>query len=138
MRPRFLIDANVPMYAAGKAGPLKDQSLKFLVRAASGEVEAATDAEVLQEILHRYLRVAGREEAFSVFDLFRRIVPEVLPVEATDIDDARALLEEYSTLTSRDAIHAAVARRHGLTIVSYDRHFDSLSFVSRKEPAEIA
>lgn len=90
--------------------------------------------EVLQEILHRYLHLSKRAEAFQVCDLFSRIVGEVLAVEAGDMDEARALLETHPGLTSRDAIHAAIARRHGLAVVSYDRHFDDLPFISRLEP----
>jgi predicted nucleic acid-binding protein len=47
------------MYAAGADHPNKEPSVRFLERVARGEVEAALDAESLQEILHRY-RALGR------------------------------------------------------------------------------
>jgi len=46
----ILIDANVFMYAAGAESSNKAPSLRLLERAADGDLEAATDAEVLQEI----------------------------------------------------------------------------------------
>ena len=42
------IDTNIPMYAAGKAHPAKQPSLELLHRVIEGELEAATDVEVLQ------------------------------------------------------------------------------------------
>jgi predicted nucleic acid-binding protein len=50
----ILVDANVFMYAAGAEHPHKAPSRIFLEKVAGGEIEAALDAEVLQEILHRY------------------------------------------------------------------------------------
>ena len=137
MTKRYLVDANIPMYAAGAESEWKAPCVAFLKRAAAGEFEAVTDVEVLQEILHRYLHLSKRAEAFQVFDLFSRIVGEIIPVEARDMNAARVLLEKHPTLTSRDAIHAAIARRHGLALVSYDRHFDDLPFISRLEPDQV-
>lgn len=134
MKGRYLVDANIPMYAAGAASQWKAPCVAFLSRAGAGDFEAFTDVEVLQEILHRYLHLSKRPEAFQVYDLFSQIVGEVLAVEAGDMDAARVLLESHPALTSRDAIHAAIARRHGLAVVSYDRHFDVLPFISRLEP----
>jgi predicted nucleic acid-binding protein len=48
----ILIDANIFMYAAGAGHHHKMPSADFLGRVALGEIDAAVDAEVLQEILH--------------------------------------------------------------------------------------
>ncbi len=50
----ILLDANIFMYAGGASHPNKAPSLALLEGVARGEREAAVDAEVLQEILHRY------------------------------------------------------------------------------------
>ena len=54
MQRRAFIDTNVPMYAAGKVHPYKDACIQILHRVATGELLACTDAEVHQEIFHRY------------------------------------------------------------------------------------
>ncbi|MFQ6094256.1 MAG: type II toxin-antitoxin system VapC family toxin [bacterium] len=50
----ILVDSNVIMYAAGVEHPRKAACVEFLQGVAEGRIEAAVDAEVLQEILHRY------------------------------------------------------------------------------------
>jgi len=134
MKERYLVDVNIPMYAAGAPSPWKEPCAAFLKRAAHNEFDAVTDAEVFQEILHRYLHIGRRSDAFALFDLFRAVVSEVLPIDFEDVAAARDLLERHPGLSSRDAIHAAVAIRHRLTIMSYDKHFDALPGVRRVEP----
>lgn len=52
--PIFL-DANVPIYAAGRPHALKEPCVEVLTRVAERPQAFITDAEVLQELLHRYL-----------------------------------------------------------------------------------
>ena len=50
----ILVDSHIPMYVVGAPQPHKDVARRLLEQAvAQGEV-LVTDAEVLQEILHRY------------------------------------------------------------------------------------
>lgn len=131
----ILVDSNVVMYAAGAAHPHKEPSLALLESVASGTVEAAVDAEVLQEILHRYRAIGRWSEGGRVYDLTRRIFPRVIPVDADVLDRARDIMDAHTSLHARDALHAAVAMHHGLeAIYSYDRHFDALAGVMRREP----
>ena len=53
------VDANVLMYVVGGAHPNKDRALSALEVAVSRGERLVTDAEVLQELLHRY-REIGR------------------------------------------------------------------------------
>jgi len=68
----YFIDANVPMYAVGAEHPLKAPCLRVLESIARGELRAVTDAEVLQELLHRYTALGRRREAVEVCRLFLR------------------------------------------------------------------
>jgi len=132
----ILIDANVFMYAAGTEHPCKEPSRRFLEQVAGGELEAAVDAEVLQEILHRYRAIRRWREGSRVYDLARQIVPLVLPLTAEVLDGARTLLDRYADLSARDALHAAVVQHHGLrSICSYDQDFDQLEGLLRTEPS---
>ena len=133
----ILVDANIPMYAAGAEHPNKQPCLALLEAIAEGRIEAALDAEVLQEILHRYRAIDRWDDGRRVFDLCRRIFHVVFPIEVEVVEHARLLLDAHPGLGARDALHAAVAMDYGLeSICSYDRGFDELS-VRRIEPTDI-
>ena len=133
----ILVDANIFMYAAGPDHPCKQPSLAFLRRVAQSEVEAVVDAEVLQEILHRYRAIGRWADGRHVFDLARRIVPTVVPITADIVDRAREILDAHEGVTARDALHAAACQHTGAeAICSYDRDFDDIGGVKRIEPGE--
>jgi predicted nucleic acid-binding protein len=131
----MLVDSNIFMYAAGAAHPHKAPAVEFLRRVAAGEVEAAIDAEVLQEILHRYLALGRWTDGQRVFALARGLFPEVLPVTGEILDSAKAIADGDATLSARDAVHAAVVRVHQLAgICSFHRDFDRIAGCVRMQP----
>ena len=131
----ILVDSNIIMYAAGAPHPHKVPSVRLLERVASGEVDALINAEVLQEILHRYRAIKRWSDGRKVYDLARQIFPDVVPVTAEILDRARRLLDDHAHLMARDALHAAVVIDEGLeAICSYDREFDGIPGVRRIEP----
>jgi hypothetical protein len=131
----MLVDANVLMYAAGGPHRHKAASARFVERVAKGDVEAALDAEVLQEILHRYRALRRWREGRTLFDLTRQVFGVVIPVTAEVLDRARHLLDDYGTLMARDALHAAVVFENDLdAICSFDRDFDFIEGLRRQEP----
>jgi len=131
----ILVDANIFMYAAGAEHPFKEPSRAFLEQVARAEIEAAVDAEALQELLHRYRASGHWTEGSRIYELARRVVPLVIPITAEVLDKSRALLDRYAVLTARDALHAAVVQSHGLrAICSYDRDFDEIEGLERIQP----
>lgn len=130
------VDANVPMYAVGTAHPLKQPCVDFLEAVARGEIAALTDAEVLQEILHRYSALDQRERAIEVVQLFVKVVPVVLPITLADVKRALDTHRRYARLQARDSLHVAVMVNNGIRrILSADQHFDAVSQVQRFDPA---
>lgn len=131
----MLVDSNVVMYAGGAPHPNKAPSVRFLESVADGSHEAAIDAEVLQEILHRYRALKRWEDGRRVYDLARCIFAVVLPVTSDVLDIARWLLDQNPRLSARDALHASVVRHHDLEGVwSFDRDFDTIPWLERVEP----
>jgi uncharacterized protein len=132
----FLIDANILMYAAGSEHPHKAPCVDLLRRIASGEIRAAVDAEVLQEILHRYRAIRRWDEGRMVYALARRIVPLVVAITDEIVDRARDLLDGDERLGARDALHAAVVLDQGMEgVCSYDRDLDRIVGLRRLEPS---
>ena len=134
----ILLDANILMYAGGTTHPHKEPSAELLARIARGEVDAALDAEVLQEILHRYRALGRWEDGRRLYDTARRVVLVVLPITAGVMDEARAIMDEYPRLMARDALHAAVYRVvRAEALCSYDEDFDGIGALRRVEPSGV-
>lgn len=134
----ILVDSNIFMYAVGRDHPLKAPSIAWLERAARGDFEARVDAEVLQEIIHRYRSIDRWSAGRRVFDLARRAIPGTLPVTEHVVDRARSLMDRYDDLSARDALHSAVVLIHGLEgICSYDLDFDRVEGIRRLEPEAV-
>ena len=110
--------------------------MALLERIAAGDLRAATDTEVLQEILYRFCAIQLADKALEVFDHFLLVVPVVFPVTKRDMVRAKSFLVENSGLQPRDAVHAAVMLNNGLkNLYSYDRHFDRIPGIHRIEPS---
>jgi hypothetical protein len=134
----ILVDSNIFMYAGGRPHANKRPSLTLLGRAARGEIDAGIDAEVLQEILHRYRAINRGADGRRVYDLTRRIVSLVLPISAEVMDETRRLMDSYPQLMARDALHAAVCPHHGVqSFCSYDRDLDVIAGLQRLEPQNV-
>src|SRR5258706_16339815 len=56
----ILIDSNIPMYLVGADHPHKADARRLLESAIGAGERLVTDAEVLQEILHRYVAIDRR------------------------------------------------------------------------------
>jgi hypothetical protein len=132
----ILVDANVFMYAAGKPSRQRAPSRRWLESVVRGErSDACTDAEVLQEILHRYRAIGVPDTGFRLFDSIVSLGIPVLPVTEADLRTARTVLAEHPHLSTRDGVHLGVMRQHGIhDIVSYDRGFSSVPWIARLEP----
>ena len=127
----IFVDSNIPMYLVGGAHPNKEVPRRHVERAIIDEERLVTDAEVLQEILHRYVAIDRRDAIGPAFESVLGIVDAVLPIELSDVQRARRLLGTPS-LSARDAIHAAVMQRHDIDrILSFDRAFDQIPGLTR-------
>lgn len=126
------IDSNVPMYLVGGPHAHKGEAQKLLERCVSAGDRLVTDAEVFQEILHRYVAIRRRDAIQPAFDALLGAVDEVFPVELRDVERAKGIVLGSGSLSARDAIHLAVMERRGIgKILSFDTGFDGLPGVSR-------
>ena len=57
----IFVDSNVPMYLVGAPHPHKADAQRLLEKLISDRQRLVTDAEALQEILHRYVAINRRE-----------------------------------------------------------------------------
>ena len=121
----IFIDSNVPMYLVGAAHPHKMDAELRLAALIAGREKLVTDAEVLQEILHRYSAIGRLDAIQPALDALLGIVDEVFPIDAGDVHAAKSILLGKYGLAARDAIHIAVMKRRAIPkILSFDRGFD--------------
>ncbi len=91
-----------------------------------------TDAEVVQEILHRYRAIDRPAAIQPALDVLLAVTDEVLPVESVDVIAAKHVLVSRWSLSARDALHVAIMQRHGVDeVLSFDRHFDLIPGLTR-------
>ena len=128
----ILVDSNIPMYLVGAAHPNKDAARRALEEAVAEGESLCTNAEILQEILHRYTAVRRSEEIDPAFDALLAIVDVVYPIERADVERARRLLRTTPTLSARDAVHVAVMQGRDIDrILSFDAGFDGIPGIVR-------
>ena len=128
----ILIDSNIPMYLVGAEHPHKIDAQRLLERCIAERRRLFTDAKVLQEILHRYSAIERKDAIQPALDALLGVVDEVLPVEKDDVLSARDILMGGPELSSRDALHLAIMRHHGIrSILSFDRGFDLFPGINR-------
>ena len=129
----IFIDSNIPMYLIGTDHPNKAGARRLLEDAIADGEALCTDAEVLQEILHRYVAI-GRPDAIDpAFALLSSVVDVVYAIEEADVQRARRILLRADGLSARDAIHVAIMQRHEVDeILSFDIGFDGIPGVQRR------
>jgi uncharacterized protein len=126
------IDANVPMYLVGTAHPNKVDAQRRLETLVTQRTRLVTDAEVMNEILHRYTAIERRGGIQLALDALLGVVDEVLPIDRDGIERAKQLVLQYPTLPARAALHVATMQRYGIeSLLSFDPAYDRLPGLTR-------
>lgn len=120
------------MYLVGAPHVHKADAQRLLERFISERQSLVTDAEVLQEILHRYTAIHRRDAIQPAFDALLGLVDQVLPVDGAAAERAKDIVLGQPRLSARDALHLAVMQLHGIErILSFDSGFDGFPGISR-------
>jgi len=128
----ILVDSNIPMYLVGAPHPHKANAQRLLEKLITDRQRLVTDAEVLQEILHRYVAIDRRDAIQPAFDALLGVVDQVLAVDATVVQRAKQIVLGYRQLSARDAVHLSVMEQNGIErILSFDSGFDGFPGIVR-------
>ena len=128
----ILVDSNIPMYLVGAPHPHKADAQRLLERLITDRQRLLTDAEVLQEILHRYVAIDRRDAIQPAFDALLGVVDQVLAVDGTVVQRAKQIVLGYRQLSARDAVHLSVMEQNGIErILSFDSGFDAFPRITR-------
>ncbi|OGA32467.1 MAG: ribonuclease [Betaproteobacteria bacterium RIFCSPLOWO2_12_FULL_62_13b] len=128
----IFIDSNVPMYLVGAPHPRKSDAQRILEALVADRQRLVTDAEVMQEILHRYVAIERPDAIQPAFDALLGLVDEVFPIDRDAAERAKRIVLGQRRLSARDAIHVATMEQHGIgRIMSFDSGFDGVPGIER-------
>lgn len=128
----ILVDSKIPMHLVGADSSMKVDAGRLLERLAAARAKLVTDAEVLREILRRYVAIRRPDAIQPAFDALLGAVDDVLPIRAADVLRAREIVLGRPGMSARDALHVAVMQAHDIPkILSFDRGFDGVPGVER-------
>jgi predicted nucleic acid-binding protein len=121
----IFVDSNIPMYLVGAPHPHESDAQRLLEAAVTAQEPLVTSAEVLQEILHRYVAIERPQAIQPAFDALLGVVDEVLSITRSDAERAKDIVLGLPGLSARDALHAAVMERERIDrVMSFDAGFD--------------
>jgi predicted nucleic acid-binding protein len=126
------VDSNIPMYLVGAPHAHKADAHRLLEKLISERQRLVTSAEVLQEILHRYVAINRRDAIQPAFDALLRVVDEVFAVDQSAAERAKEIVMGHPKMSARDALHLAVMESQQIAqICSFDSGFDGFPGVTR-------
>ncbi len=128
----IFVDSNIPMYLVGASHPHKTDAQRLLEKYVTQRRRLVTDAEVLQEILHRYVAINRRDAIQSAFEALLGVVDEVFPIDVATVEQAKMIVLGSKHFSARDALHLAVMQQQRIDqIMSFDAGFDKFPAIER-------
>lgn len=138
MPERAFVDSNVLVYGSGADHPLRRPCIDVINRIAVDGAQCWSSAEVLQELLHVFLRRGEERRAEATIREVAILLGERV-VAVTTADVAWCLGRALpARLQARDRIHLAVmARLQVSRIISADVAFDAVPGIQRLAPENL-
>lgn len=120
------------MYLVGASHPHKADAQRLLENLITDRQRLVTDAEVLQEILHRYAAINRRDAIQPAFSALLGVADQVLAVDLATAERAKEIVMGHRQVSARDAVHLAVMEQHGIErVLSFDSGFDGFPGITR-------
>lgn len=126
------VDSNIPMYLVGAPHPHKADAQRLVEKLITERERIVTDAEVLQEILHRYIAINRRDAIQPAFDALLGITDQVFAVDEAAAVRAKEIVMGHKQLSARDALHLAIMEHYEIgRVLSFDSGFDGYPGIAR-------
>ena len=128
----IFVDSNIPMYLVGAPHPHKADAQRLLERLISDRQRLVTNAEVLQEILHRYVAINRRDAIQPAFDALLNVVDQVFATDQAVAERGKEIVMGHPKISARDALHLATMEAQGIDgVLSFDSGFDGFPGIAR-------
>jgi predicted nucleic acid-binding protein len=133
---RVYLDSNILLYAVGEQSRYREPCRDVLRRVASRSVVGETSILTVQEVVHHRQR-RGDVTPASHGRQVLSICSATHPLDESIGLTAMALMDDEPELQVSDAMHAATALRHGISlVVSADDDFDGIPGIARIDPLD--
>jgi len=110
----IFIDTHIPIYAAGRPHPLREPCVEILSLVVATPHRFVTNAEVFQELLHRYLSIDGMFLGQEIIRSFGSLMHgRIEPIYGGDVLNAASLVSSTRRLGSRGRPGAGDRQRRG-------------------------
>jgi len=120
------------MYLVGSPHPHKTDAQRLVERLVSDRERLVSDAEALQEILHRYVAIRRPDFIQPAFDALLGIIDQIFAIDRAATERAKEIVLGHSRLSARDALHLAIMEQHKVErILSFDSGFDGYPGITR-------
>jgi len=120
------------MCLVGCEHPHEIDARRILERAIAAGERLVTDAEVAQEILHRYVAIGRRDAISPAFEALLAVVDEVFPIDLAAILRAKEIVLACPRLSARNAVHVAIMQAHDVfRVATFDRGLDEVPGLER-------
>src|SRR2546429_676493 len=128
----ILVDSSIPMYLVGAPHPHKADARRLLEKLVGDRQRLVTDAEVLQEILHRYVAISRRDAIQPAFDALLGIADQVLAVDLAAAERAKEIVMGHRQMRSEEHTSELQSRLHLVCrLLSFDSGFDGFPGITR-------
>ena len=118
-----ILDTTVLVYAVGDDHVLAAPAREWVERIRSGEAQAHTTVEVIQEFAHVRARRRGREDAARLAGAYAALLAPLAAVNTQHLAFGLDLWRKHPSLGTFDAVLAAVAMSLDTDLVSADQAF---------------
>lgn len=127
------IDSNVFINAYFDRGIAGAKAREFIKKIVSGEQNSTISCLVIDEVAYKLSEKKGNAFSARIWSNLLSIPNlRILPIDEKAARRVPQLLK--AGLMPRDALHVAVMQEHGIsTILSFDKDFDSIKSITRKE-----
>lgn len=126
------IDSCIPMYLVGREHPNKQRTMEMVSRLVEARETLVTSAEVFQEIIHRYKGISDFKHLNAAYEALEEMATLVFDVTKKEVDLARTLSIQHSSLSSRDCLHVALMKQSGCRqIWTFDTGFNLVPSLQR-------
>ena len=138
-KPTYFLDSTTLINAINRSAEYHEECLNIIVKAAKGQINAATSLETLEEALFILSKLTTVATALSFMrDLLKMTKIRKYEMNPSVFEQALEIMETTPLKRPKDAINVATMLEHDIQrIVSEDKEYDKVSLIQRVHPKDL-